>query len=228
MSADLTIEVLAPPVATLNNTVSVCNSTGSGQYSTVLNLYNQITAGDKSGSFEDTDNSGAKPIGNQLDFTGVAPGNYSFTYTTNSATVPCSESSYTIEVIVEDCECPSVATKNPGNFCSDDADYNLDNIKLTNEAGTWSIISQPPGSNPANIVGNMFEGTDAGPGNYTILFTLNTTPPPGCASSSQQAFRSLTAGNISANFCNVMTRNCKSQCEFARSITEWYLDGNIS
>ena len=220
LSADLTIEVLAPPVATLNNTVSVCNSTGSGQYSTVLNLYNQITAGDKSGSFEDTDNSGAKPIGNQLDFTGVAPGNYSFTYTTNSATVPCSESSYTIEVIVEDCECPSVATKNPGNFCSDDADYNLDNIKLTNEAGTWSIISQPPGSNPANIVGNMFEGTDADPGNYTILFTLNTTPPPGCASSSQQSFKiseSLTAGNtpqqisICANDAQLINLNASLQ-----------------
>lgn len=197
ISADLTLEVIAPPTATVNSSVTVCNSAGSGQYSTFVDLYAQVVSGDKNGTFADTDNSGAKITGGQYDFNGVTPGSYTFTYTTNSAIAPCNENTYTIEVIVEDCNCPSVATNNPGNLCSDNATINLDNLKITAESGTWSIISQPPGSNPATITGSSFNGTNADPGNYTISFTLSNTPPVGCATSSQQSFKisqSLSAG----------------------------------
>lgn len=196
-SADITIEVVPAPAATLNGSVNVCNSTGSGQYLTTIDLYTQIINGDNQGTFADTDNSGAKLNGKTLDFTGVTPGSYTFTYTTKSAKSPCSESVYSIEVIVEDCDCPSVATKNPGNLCSDNANINLSTLAITNEPGTWTITTQPSGPNPASIISNTFNGTNSNPGTYVLTYTLNTTPPNGCSISSKQTFKivqNLTAG----------------------------------
>ena len=198
-SADLTIEIVAPPTAVLNPSVNICNSKGSGQYPTTLNLYNQITSGDKSGTFTDTDNSGAILNGNIFDFNGVTPGTYTFTYTTNSSSAPCSESVYTIDVIVENCDCPSVATKNPGNLCSDNANLDLNTLKLTSESGNWTITSQPSGPNNASITGNIFNGQNSNPGVYVITFKLQNAPPSGCPDFSQQSFtisQALSSGTV--------------------------------
>ena len=70
-----------------------------------MNLYDLILSGDNNGTWEDLDNSGASGLFDNINFDGVAAGDYGFLYTTNSAIVPCQELSYPIVVTVVECAC---------------------------------------------------------------------------------------------------------------------------
>ena len=186
--SEVSITVVAPPSATIDPlTATVCNgATGSGPN---LNLDDYVT-GD-TGIWADTDGSGASGTMPDLDFTGVTPGNYTFTYTTNTAVAPCTDQSYTLQVIVQDCSCPSVALIVPPDLCSDAGILNLDDLLdvSVTEPGTWTIESTPqPPSTPAFIEGDgiTFNGTNADAGAYVIRFTLNNTPPTGCPEFAEQ------------------------------------------
>lgn len=217
-SADLTIEVTAPPVANLNTTAKVCNSTGSGQYSTILDLYTQILSGDKAGTFKDVSNSGAKGNFSALDFNGITPGIYKFSYTTGSAVAPCSESVYFIDIVVENCECPSVSLSSKGDLCSDNASFDLETLKLTTEAGTWSIVTQAPGTNPATLNGTIFNGTNANAGKYTVQFSLSSNPPPGCPTNSQVSFN--ISQNLSSGISVGNIELCQSKAQLINLATQ--------
>jgi hypothetical protein len=42
------------------------------------------------------------------------------------------------------------------------------------------MIQTPPGSNPGQLTGTLFDATSGDPGTYTFQFTLQNQPPPGC------------------------------------------------
>ncbi len=206
----VSIQIIAAPAATVATTAVTCDLSSQGS---IINFDLLITAGDTGGSWNDDG-----PIGvdlsntSSVDFDGIAPGNYSFTYTTNSAVAPCSESSYTTIVTVEDCACPSVATTPIPELCSNSAMIDLSNYVTTSESGSWNITSAPAGSNPATLTGNDFMGTGADAGIYTLTYTLDAAPIVNCPDSSVQTITIIdipNAGSAEPTFeiCNDSNNN---------------------
>jgi gliding motility-associated-like protein len=170
----------------LNQTVT-CNQVDSGS---VVNLSAFISGGDSSGNWMDIDGSGvdlSNPA--SVDFDGVTPGSYTFSYQTVSAVAPCLNPTYAFEVIVENCACPSVALSLPDtSVCNQAMGIDLDHFVLTTEPGTWSIVAQPPGMQPGFIQNNEFVIMDADSGMYVLKYTLNDSIP-GCPASNTMAFQ---------------------------------------
>ena len=172
------------PFAVLNNTnLNICNTmTGIG--SQIL-LDSLIIDGDTEGVWTNTDNA---PVGGTIpfiDFEGLSSDqSYTFTYTTNSATFPCSEQSYDIEIFVEDCDCPGVTVIPPANALCNDAtnSFDLNTLLQTTEAGEWAFVNNP---GTVNIVNNKMFYTGTVEGTYTLIYTLSQTVPAGCPQSSQ-------------------------------------------
>ncbi len=140
------------PVATIKTSVNICNSDGGGAFNTLINFDTLILSANVVGSWSNTD---AAPVGGVfpiLDFNGVpGPASYTFTWTSINATPPCTNITRTIEIFVENCACPSVATLPPGPFCTTDTDIDLNDYILTAESGIWTLPLGPPGSNPAVV-----------------------------------------------------------------------------
>ena len=192
------VNLISSSTTVLDTLVSVCNSNLNGFVST-LDFFVLLKSGDLGGTWTEVFPSGATGAFPVLDFNNVTPGSYFFKYTSNSATSPCKESEYLIRVVVEDCTCPSVLTKALGKFCNDGASIDLDNFKITTEFGTWAIVMNPPGSNPASVIGNLFAIANSDPGDYILQFTLLNSPPFGCPTFSNQ-----TVTLIAAPFANVI------------------------
>ncbi|MEO1410185.1 MAG: gliding motility-associated C-terminal domain-containing protein [Bacteroidota bacterium] len=192
----VTIELTAAPFADVAPNTTICNLSAQGS---TLDFGTFVTAGDTGGSWADTDASGVNLSDpSNVDFDGLIAGTYTFTYTTNSATAPCSEQAYDIEILVQDCACPSVATSAPSNLCNDAGSLDLNSLVLTPEPGSWAITSSPTGTNPATLSGNLFDATGADPGDYQITYTINLAPIPGCPDSSVQTlsvFATPSAGS---------------------------------
>ncbi len=203
-SSQQTIQVVEPPFATVSAGAQVCNTDVSGD-PTTFDFRNVISAGDTNGSWTDLDNSGATGTFPMLEFDGVLPGDYTFEYTTNSATAPCGEATYQFELTVRDCACPSVATTGGGPLCNDNATLDLDDLTITTESGSWSIMDAPAGS-AATLSGNNFDATNSPAGDYTLEFTLSTAPPTGCPASSTQVIS--VVGVVSAGSQAMPLRLC--------------------
>ena len=159
------------PRAELESTFEICNTEAAGS---VLNFDGLILSGDNSGTWENTSGvaiSGAFPF---INFDGVDVGIYDFTYTTTSAIAPCLDTSYIVQISVTDCNCPSVALDVPPGLCNDDLVFDLNSVKITDEPGTWTVISIPNGNNPATITGDATLNIEnADPGSYRIQFRLD-------------------------------------------------------
>lgn len=193
-----TVTVNIIPTATLTPTAAICNSTDSGN-STILDFSSLVTAGDLGGNWVNTD--GAAVTGNfpLLNFNGATPGVYTFTYTTDSALPPCPESSYTVEVTVEDCVCPVLDFNPAPALCNDGGTLNLNTLQVQSNPGAYAVTSGPIGAvNFPQINGAVLSAQGADPGVYGITFTLGITPPVGCPLESSFNITisdALTAGN---------------------------------
>ncbi|MBR9923002.1 MAG: T9SS type B sorting domain-containing protein [Bacteroidetes bacterium] len=202
-TADITVNLI--PTAEVTDQASICNSTDSGM-STLLDFNTLLTGGDTGGSWENTDNAPTTGAFPNLDFTGVTPGVYTFTYTTDSALDPCPESVYTVEVTVEDCACPSLELIPTSSLCNDDGVLDLSDLEITTAAGNWTIISTPAGANPATLTGTLFNASGADAGDYVVQFTLANDPPTGCETTNEATItvsQALDAGtpNGELEFC---------------------------
>lgn len=150
----------------------------SSNGSSVLDFTEYINSTD-AGDWEDTDGSGVITNGDwsSVDFSNVAPGAYSFTFTTTGANPPCQNVSDVLVVIVEECDC-DILTINPiDTVCNEgSAIINLDDYLQSNPDGlpfdgNWSIASGP-GDNPLN--GSQFDPSlSTEGGTYTLTFTHN-------------------------------------------------------
>ena len=176
----ISISEITPPEAVLQNNFTICNTTAGGS---VLNLYDLIISGDENGTWEDADQSGAVGLFDNLNFNAIPAGDYNFIYTTNSAIPPCDESTYPVTITVIDCACPSVQFFQTNPLCNENGILDLSTIENTTEEGTWVIIQNPTGSNPAILNGNIFDATGADSGDYTLEFTLTNVQNPGCPTS---------------------------------------------
>ncbi len=175
--ATVTISEVLPPTAQLQPTTTLCNTTAGGS---IINLYSLILSGNATGSWDDVDNSGAVGLFTNLNFNNIAAGDYRFTYTTNSAIAPCPETDYQVIVTILDCTCPDVFFFNAAPLCNAGDVLDLNSIENTSEPGDWVITLSPAGTNPATLSGSVFDATSSDPGTYTLEYTLQNQPPPGC------------------------------------------------
>jgi gliding motility-associated-like protein len=83
----------------------------------------------------------------------------------------------TIYIIVNPCGCPDTTLKPMPPICADGS-LDLNNYKITAEAGTWSIVNTPPAST-ATLTGTVFQANLTVAGKYTVRYTL-TNKVKGC------------------------------------------------
>ncbi|MEM9544812.1 MAG: gliding motility-associated C-terminal domain-containing protein [Bacteroidota bacterium] len=121
-------------------------------------------------------------------FEGIQTGCYPFTFTTNSAQMPCENVSATVQVCVNACPCPSPATQAIPDICNLGT-INLEDAVLTSDPGTWSVISAPATQDMAGLItGTTFNATGVLPGEYTVQYTLDNPGGGQCEVSSEQTF----------------------------------------
>ncbi len=226
-TAEITLQL--PPEATLPSSTQVCNQSGTGSYPSTLDLFSLISSGDLTGTWVDVDVSGATGPFSALNFIGLTPGSYTFSYTTGSATLPCTNPTYALEIIVNDCNCPSIAFDPPTDLCNDNASLDLNTLLITTEPGTWSISATPPGTNPGTLAGSTFQATGKDPGAYTIRYNLTTPPPAGCPAFGEQTLQVIPAPFATLQpqlaICN---SNSSGQDPTELDLTDFLLTGDLT
>ncbi len=161
------------PWASIVNFDTICNSSANGN-TTFYNFDNAVKQGDKNGiwnAISVNPSAGTFPV---LDFNGVVPGNYLFSYKTQSAMTPCSEVMYELELNVKECSCPNVDIDSTVKLCNSGLSFELNDLLSNLENGTFSIVSVPFGSNPAIIQNSSIVFNKKDPGVYGILFKLDS------------------------------------------------------
>jgi len=229
-SADAVVTVVAAPSAVVVSTISVCNKTNALGLPFTMSFDTLVKSGDMTGTWAYT-GPGVNPAAGTLpllDFTGVTPGTYSFSYTIDGGTY-CKDVVYSLNVIVEDCRCPSVAIVKSNTFCTSDAaaQVDLSAYLITTQPGKWSLQSQPVGGS-ASIAGNTFNGQNSAAGSYVIVFTLdNPSPDPTCPDTSQlvitldNAPKSGVANNIAYCVGSKNNLNLNNQLTGADAGGQW-------
>jgi hypothetical protein len=178
-SGSILVTEYTEPFAVVTNNAIACNTAVDGS---TIDFASLITSGDASGTWADIDGSGASGSFPVLDFDGVALGNYTFEYTTGSAQGPCSNQTYSVDVTIENCVCPSPLIDPASALCADAANFDLESLFIiggatpTQSGGVWTIISTPAGSNPATLSGSTFNGTGADAGVYEVQYTISGIP----------------------------------------------------
>lgn len=173
--------LVTPPSTTFSALAdTLCNHPDSGS---VINLSSFIVQGDGTGIWSDLDGA-MVDLSNpaNVDFAGVAPGNYRFVYLTQTALAPCTDSTYLFNVVVEDCSCPPLILSNAGlELCQNEVSDLNDQVVLA-DPGSWTVSSGPIGVWP-QITGSQLSTSGATAGNYMITYTL-TDSVSGCPASS--------------------------------------------
>jgi len=72
-----------------------------------------------------------------------------------------------------DCSCPPLLQSDALSLCSGSMTFNVGNIQNPGINGTWTIVSTPPGGQPATLAGTVLSVANADPGAYRLLFVRN-------------------------------------------------------
>ncbi|MEO6130547.1 MAG: gliding motility-associated C-terminal domain-containing protein, partial [Saprospiraceae bacterium] len=194
------------PSATVSLATSACDVQEAGGPSTIVNFTTQVTG--SAGTWSLVSGPSAVNLGNlnAVNFNGLPAGTYTFAYKTNTAIAPCTNKTYNMVVTVNACACPVVQLNIAPDLCNDLGTIGLASLLGSTQAGgTWTIISSPPGSNPAKITGPNFVASNADPGTYTLQYSV-TGLPAYCtnkATVTVKVMDTVTAGNATAplQFC---------------------------
>ncbi|MBK7740434.1 MAG: hypothetical protein IPI42_07700 [Saprospiraceae bacterium] len=129
---------MSAPQAQLKVAEQACNSNFSPDYVNEVNFDTLIVSGDKTGVWTYS-GVGVDPGSASFypkDFNGAVPGTYEYTYTI-TGDPSCAPVSYKINIVVEDCKCPSVAITPFASFCNTVATVDLDSYRVTTKPGKW-------------------------------------------------------------------------------------------
>lgn len=170
--SDSIVLMLSQPPSTSFSAFSttICNHPDSGS---VVNLTSFISGGDGTGSWTDLD--GAMiDLGNpnSVDFDGVAPGTYTLSYLTQTAVLPCVDSTYNFTVFVEDCSCPSFIFGTIDEIICGSTSIDLNSLVIDAAIGSWSVQNGPSGGMWPSILGSTVNTNNADPGDYDLIYEL--------------------------------------------------------
>ncbi|MGB3079681.1 MAG: gliding motility-associated C-terminal domain-containing protein [Saprospiraceae bacterium] len=171
----ITVISHASPSAVVTATASACDKQEPGGPSTLVNFTSQVTGGDLTGTWALVSGPSAVNLSNPniVNFSGLPAGTYTFSYTTGAALTPCTNKSYNMVVTVNACACPAVSVGLAPDLCNDMGTINLNTLVTGTTGGVWTIISSPPGSNPAFITGNVLDASTADAGTYTLQYVVS-------------------------------------------------------
>lgn len=165
-SAQFVVTNSETPAAEVPEESFVCNN-ADGENESIIDLQALVIGAN--GFWEDTDVTGVDLSDPAIvDFTGVPPGFYTFTYSTSIAITPCEDQSYTMTLEVSECLCPSVTLNTLADICLGGDIVDLDTLKVTGEDGFWTV--EQGAGNP--LTGTIFDPSLAEPGEYVINFNL--------------------------------------------------------
>jgi subtilisin-like proprotein convertase family protein len=184
-TGNVTVMVQTPPSARVQPTDRVCNSNISG-FPTTRDFSAYVLGGDQNGTWRAVGNSGASGTLPILDFAGVATGQYTFEYTTASATAPCNDSTYVLRINVSDfCLCPPLNIQTPSALCSAGSSTLSLATLVSSEtsSGTWTLVSTPSGASANILSNNQFNPQNAPAGTYRLAYTLLAPAPGTCPGS---------------------------------------------
>ena len=175
------IQLVHPPQTTFSAlSATICNNPDSN---TIINFMSLITSGDGTGFWADADGAMvdmSNPF--SVDFEGIVPGSYSFTYSTNTAIPPCVDSVYVFELLVNDCACPPLQLVQIDPVICQDQTVDLESLLIIDAAnGTWAIENGPTGTWP-QLNGNFLSTNNATKGSYDLIYNLDQ-PVSGCPAS---------------------------------------------
>jgi len=173
-----TIVVLEAVELPLVSDIPACNSDLPGADPTFVDLTSITELAGIAGEWTAPSNYNGGVIDDEtnVDFLDFDPGPYFFTFTTTDAVDPCENASIDVLISVTDCNCPAI-TLNDASTCNDNGDINLDLLSGLSPEGTFTYESGPVGNIP--LSGSIFDATDAVPGDYEFLYTLDN-PVVGC------------------------------------------------
>ena len=182
-STEIDIYLSAPTSLSLMMSLSACNTSGSGAFPAVLDLFDAISSGDNTGSWIALSSPPTSGDFDALDFTDVDPGMYSYVYTTAAAVSPCDQISDTLVIEVQECNCPQLMINSIADICSDEVSIDLSDSLSSTGTGAWTIVTSPGLAEDAQLTGSILSGADVTPGDYIVAFLLDDDPPSGCPDS---------------------------------------------
>lgn len=212
---DFVVTGSTSPFAVVTTNATACNVQEPGGPTTSVNFNSLVTGGDTGGSWAQVSGPSSVNLSNltNVNFNGLTPGTYAFTYTTNSAVEPCVDKVYNLTLTVTDCACPNVEIGLAPDLCNDLGSIDLNTLLLpqTITGGIWTIVSSPPGTNPAIIIGPNIDASTADPGTYTIMYSVAGLPAY-CQSSvttTIEVLKTPVAGTAAAplTFCKGESQN---------------------
>ena len=204
----VTIQLTVNPavIYQLKTIVDVCNTDPSNIDADILDINgNKVWASALVNGSWDPGTSGAINLGGgKWNFSGVAVGTYTFTFTPNTAVAPCPNTPQSITVnVVDNCACPPLPPLPAiSPICNNATAVTLP--LPTAATGTWRIVS-PIGAGFATITNNTFAVTNATGGTYTLEFTYDNIPV-GCPSTDQltvviSEYKTAGKNGSSKEFC---------------------------
>ncbi|MEZ5029788.1 MAG: gliding motility-associated C-terminal domain-containing protein [Saprospiraceae bacterium] len=179
-TASFDLDLFAPPVLSLQPTDTLCNDSTGGIWPTSIDLDGLILSGPSGGQWTDVNGSGAGGVLPLIQMQGVPPGNYSFAYTTNAASLPCPEATASAEITVLNCICPPIQVMAEDTICTDGPVVLLADYAISSSSAVWSVAQTPGGSNPAVIQNGLLLVSGADTGQYQLILTLDPPAPANC------------------------------------------------
>ncbi len=163
------------PMAEVMTSMDICNNS-DGDNTSVLDFEGFVSGAQ--GFWNDDDGLGID-LSNlaSVDFDGVLPGFYEFTYTTSIAIDPCEDQEYLLTIEVGECLCPSIAVGELQPICLNDGLINLDSLQISTEPGYWTVEE----GNADILNGTLIDPINGGDGNYVFVFNLDI-PKENCDS----------------------------------------------
>ena len=169
-SESINFSIFEKPFAAITPTADICNE-DTGTDPDFLDL-DDLNPNNTSGIWSTTETGISIDTDNRVDFKGADVKDYVFAFTTNTAQFPCEDEEYITVVTVKDCTCPSVEIMPLDDICLEVQSINLNDLKVTIEAGSW-VVTDGPDVSSLNIIGAQLEINDsAEAGIYTIQFEL--------------------------------------------------------
>lgn len=200
--------VIDPPQAMFIDQAVACNGTNITFFPTNLDLTSFVVGDAGFWTAPPEYNNGMIDDITDVDFTGVEPGIYLFTYTTNTAQAPCEDIEIILNLEVANCNCPLLSFNTPSPLCNDADETNLNELVFPQVGpGDWTFIDGPEQALFLNdSIWQIFEIT---PGLYTFEYTLDEMVPTGCTQSSQISIEVNETPNVSvvpeATACNTQS-----------------------
>ena len=175
VSGSFEIVVTDIQTITLLTPNEICNNS---EFGSVLNLNTLLVDQDLEGEWFFN---GAQTSSDIIDFDGLEEGVYQITFSTVGFASPCPGETASVDIIVEDCQCPQLNFPDSIGFCSTEGIILLDeNLELTVE-GEWRINELSGNGELPSISDDQID-VSAADGVYELVYELDSIFPDECPS----------------------------------------------